>query len=52
VPPSYAAGGAPVRRRSRSRQPVETFTQTEERTALTYFTKPLADQFEHAFREN
>jgi HlyD family secretion protein len=32
--------------------PVETFTQTEERTALTYFTKPLADQFERAFREN
>lgn len=32
--------------------PVETFTQTEERTALNYFTRPLTDQFERAFREN
>jgi HlyD family secretion protein len=32
--------------------PVESFIQTEERTALTYFTKPLTDQFSRAFREN
>jgi HlyD family secretion protein len=32
--------------------PVETFTETEERTALSYFTRPLTDQFTHAFREN
>jgi len=32
--------------------PVESFTQTEERTALAYFTRPLTDQFARAFREN
>jgi HlyD family secretion protein len=32
--------------------PVESFTETEERTALSYFTRPLTDQFTHAFREN
>lgn len=31
--------------------PVESFIETEERTALTYFTKPLADSFRRTFRE-
>ncbi|MBB4065644.1 HlyD family type I secretion periplasmic adaptor subunit [Gellertiella hungarica] len=31
--------------------PVEAFIQTEERTALSYFLKPLTDQVRHAFRE-
>jgi HlyD family secretion protein len=30
--------------------PVEAFMRTQQRTVLTYFTKPLADQFERAFR--
>lgn len=32
--------------------PVEGFIETSHRTALTYFTKPLADQFAKAFRED
>ena len=32
--------------------PVESFIQTGERTALSYFVKPLADQFARTFREN
>lgn len=31
--------------------PVEAFLQTQQRTVLTYFTKPLADQIARAFRE-
>jgi len=31
--------------------PVETFIATGERTALSYFAKPLSDQFARAFRE-
>jgi HlyD family type I secretion membrane fusion protein len=31
--------------------PVETFVQTESRTALSYLVKPFADQFNRAFRE-
>ncbi len=31
--------------------PVEAFIKTEDRTALTYFVKPLADYFNRAFRE-
>lgn len=31
--------------------PVEVFITTEERTALTYFIKPITDQFSRAFRE-
>lgn len=31
--------------------PVEAFLQTHQRTVLTYFTKPLADQVSRAFRE-
>ena len=31
--------------------PVEVFISTERRTALSYFVKPLADQFARAFRE-
>lgn len=31
--------------------PVEAFLQTQQRTVLTYFTKPLADQISRAFRE-
>lgn len=31
--------------------PAEVFIATAERTALSYFTKPLTDQFERAFRE-
>lgn len=31
--------------------PVEVYVTTESRTALTYFTKPLVDQFSRAFRE-
>lgn len=31
--------------------PVEAFLQTQQRTVLTYFTKPLADQVARAFRE-
>ena len=31
--------------------PVEVFIMTEERTALTYFIKPITDQFSRAFRE-
>ena len=31
--------------------PVEAFIQTGERTALSYLTKPLADQFAKAWRE-
>jgi HlyD family secretion protein len=32
--------------------PVESFIQTGERTALSYFVKPLMDQFARTFREN
>ncbi|WP_068313789.1 HlyD family type I secretion periplasmic adaptor subunit [Polycladidibacter hongkongensis] len=32
--------------------PVETFIQTGSRSALSYFVKPLKDQFAHAMREN
>ena len=31
--------------------PVEAFIETSSRTALSYLTKPLTDQFERAFRE-
>ena len=31
--------------------PVEVFLSTEERTALSYFVKPVLDQFSRAFRE-
>jgi HlyD family secretion protein len=31
--------------------PVEAFVETSSRTALSYLTKPLTDQFERAFRE-
>ncbi|QNI02550.1 HlyD family type I secretion periplasmic adaptor subunit [Halomonas sp. SH5A2] len=31
--------------------PVEVFIMTEERTAMTYFIKPITDQFSRAFRE-
>ncbi len=31
--------------------PVEAFIQTESRTVLSFFTKPLADQVARAFRE-
>ena len=31
--------------------PVEVYVSTEERTALSYLAKPLADQFNRAFRE-
>ncbi|PCC97803.1 HlyD family type I secretion periplasmic adaptor subunit [Halopseudomonas pelagia] len=31
--------------------PVEVFITTEERTAMTYFIKPVTDQFSRAFRE-
>jgi len=31
--------------------PVEVFIQTGERSPLSYFAKPFADYFEHAFRE-
>ena len=31
--------------------PVEAFIETASRSALSYFTKPLADQFSRAFRE-
>jgi HlyD family secretion protein len=31
--------------------PVEAFLQTQQRTVLTYFTKPLSDQVARAFRE-
>jgi|tagenome__1003787_1003787.scaffolds.fasta_scaffold20981840_2 HlyD family secretion protein len=31
--------------------PAESFIETSPRTALSYLTKPLADQFERAFRE-
>lgn len=31
--------------------PVEAFIQTEARTALNYFTKPISDQLRHAMRE-
>jgi HlyD family secretion protein len=31
--------------------PVEAFLQTQQRTVLTYFTKPLTDQIARAFRE-
>ena len=31
--------------------PVEVFISTEERTAMSYFVKPLTDQFMRAFRE-
>ena len=31
--------------------PVETFIATDERTALGYFVKPMADYFNRAFRE-
>ena len=32
--------------------PVETFVQTGQRTVLSYLMRPLADQVQHAFREN
>lgn len=31
--------------------PVEVFVSTEERTAMSYFVKPITDQFSRAFRE-
>jgi HlyD family secretion protein len=31
--------------------PVEVHIKTHDRTALSYFTKPLTDQFARAFRE-
>lgn len=31
--------------------PVEVFISTQERTAMSFFTKPLTDQFSRAFRE-
>ena len=31
--------------------PVEAFVSTEERTALSYLSKPILDQFNRAFRE-
>ncbi|UGY08598.1 hypothetical protein [Phyllobacterium pellucidum] len=31
--------------------PVEVFVSTEERTALSFLAKPLADQFSRAFKE-
>ena len=31
--------------------PVEVFVQTEERTAISYITKPFVDQMMRAFRE-
>jgi HlyD family secretion protein len=31
--------------------PVEAFIETSPRTALSYLTKPLTDQFQRAFRE-
>jgi HlyD family secretion protein len=31
--------------------PVEAFLRTQQRTVLTYFTKPLSDQVARAFRE-
>jgi HlyD family secretion protein len=31
--------------------PVEAFIKTSRRTALSFLTKPLTDQFERAFRE-
>jgi HlyD family secretion protein len=35
-----------------SGMPVETFIQTGERTALSYLTKPLADQIMRSFRSD
>lgn len=37
--------------RLRPGMPLEVFISTEKRTALSYFTKPLADQFSRALRE-
>ncbi|MBP1875818.1 multidrug efflux pump subunit AcrA (membrane-fusion protein), partial [Ensifer adhaerens] len=31
--------------------PVEVFVQTDERTAISYLTKPFSDQMLRAFRE-
>ena len=31
--------------------PVEAFISTEDRSALSYFVKPMADYFNRAFRE-
>jgi hypothetical protein len=31
--------------------PLEVFISTEERTALSFLSKPLVDQFSRAFRE-
>ena len=31
--------------------PAEAFIQTDRRTPLSYFLKPLADQIAHTFRE-
>ncbi|MBK3745633.1 HlyD family type I secretion periplasmic adaptor subunit, partial [Paraburkholderia aspalathi] len=31
--------------------PVEVYVTTDERTALSYLTKPLTDQFNRAFKE-
>ncbi|NRP19502.1 Type I secretion system membrane fusion protein PrsE [Ensifer adhaerens] len=31
--------------------PVEVFVQTDERTAISYLTKPFTDQMLRAFRE-
>jgi HlyD family secretion protein len=31
--------------------PVEVFVSTEERTAISYLSKPFIDQFSKAFRE-
>ena len=40
-----------TRRTDRPGMTVEVFVQTEERTAFSYFAKPISDQFNRAFRE-
>jgi HlyD family secretion protein len=49
IPPSELAklGGETLR----PGMPVEVYVSTDERTALSYLAKPLADQFNKAFRE-
>ena len=48
--PAYRSRKARLKK-SASGMPVEAFIATNDRTALGYFVKPLADFFNRAFRE-
>ena len=49
--PTHRGGGHPSRLRLVAGMPAEVHIRTGERTALSYFLKPLSDQFARAFTE-